>query len=246
MEFYIGTSGWQYKHWKDVFYPQGLKNTDWLSFYAQRFDTLEVNVTFYRDVKPSTYEKWYNTVPEDFLFSVKMSKFITHIKRLKVDGNSVNRFTENVHGLKEKLGVVLIQLPPAIKFDQSLIRDFFSLLDKKLCYTVEARHKSFINDKFFSILEENGVAWCIADSAGRYPYHETVTASFVYIRLHGSRRLYASDYSDNELKAWKDKILSWNRNFFVYFDNDFDGYAVKNAQKLQQLFSSITSNKHYV
>lgn len=242
MECHIGTSGWQYKHWKGVFYPQGLKNNDWLSFYAQHFETLEVNVTFYRNVNPSTYEKWYCTVPEDFLFSVKMSKFITHIKRLKVDSNSIDRFTENVHGLKEKLGVVLIQLPPGLIFDESLIRDFFALLDKKLRYTVEARDRSFINDKFFSILEENGTAWCIADSAGRYPYHETVTASFVYIRLHGSQKLYASDYRDDELKAWKDKILNWNRDAFVYFDNDFYGYAIKNAQKLQQLFSGKNGN----
>lgn len=245
MERHIGTSGWQYKHWKGVFYPQSLKNADWLSFYAQHFDTLEVNVTFYRNVKPSTYEKWYSTVPEDFLFSVKMSKFITHIKRLKVDGNSVNRFTESVHDLKEKLGVVLIQLPPGLKFDESLIRDFFAILDKELRYTVEARDRSFINDKFFSILNKNGVAWCIADSAGRYPYHETVTASFVYMRLHGSQRLYASDYSDDELKKWKDKILNWNRNTFVYFDNDFYGYAIKNARKLQQLFSDKNCNSHY-
>jgi len=245
MKCHIGTSGWQYKHWKGIFYPQGLKNADWLSFYSQRFDTLEVNVTFYRNVEPSIYEKWYSTVPEDFLFSVKMSKFITHIKKLKADSNSVNRFTENVHGLKEKLGVVLIQLPPGLKFDESLIRDFFSLLDKELCYTVEARDKSFINDEFFSILEENEVAWCIADSAGRYPYLETVTASFVYIRLHGSQKLYASDYRDDELKAWKDKILNWNRDAFVYFDNDFYGYAVKNARKLQQLFSGKNCNNHY-
>jgi len=245
MECHIGTSGWQYKHWKGIFYPQGLKNTDWLSFYAQYFETLEVNVTFYRNVNPSTYEKWYSTVPENFLFSVKMSKFITHIKRLKVDSTSVNRFTESVHGLKEKLSVVLIQLSPGLKFDEYLIRDFFALLDKKLCYTVEARDRSFVNDKFFSILEENGVAWCIADSAGRYPYHETVTASFVYMRLHGSQGLYASDYSDDELKLWKDKILNWNKNTFVYFDNDFYGYAIKNAQKLRQLFSGKNCNSHY-
>lgn len=235
MKWFIGTSGWQYKHWKGMFYPEGLKSADWLSFYTQHFNTLEVNVTFYRDVKPSTYEKWRSIAPDDFRFAVKTSRFITHIKRLKVDINSVNRFTESVRNLKEKLGVVLAQLPPGLTFDESLIRDFFALLDKKLRYAIEARNKSFVNEKFFSILEENGVAWCIADSAGRFPYHEIITAPFVYIRLHGSQRLYASEYTDDELVAWRDKILQWGKDTFIYFDNDFNGYAIRNAFTLKSL-----------
>lgn len=235
MKWFIGTSGWQYKHWKGMFYPEGLKSADWLSFYARHFTTVEVNVSFYRDVKPSTYEKWRTIVPDDFLFAVKTSKFITHIKRLKVDVNSVNHFTEGVRNLKEKLGVVLIQLPPGLTFDESLIRDFFSLLDKKLRYAIEARNTSFMNKKLFSLLEENSVAWCIADSAGRFPYREIVTAPFVYVRLHGSQRLYASDYNYDELRAWRDKILQWGRDTFIYFDNDFKGYAIKNAFTLQSL-----------
>jgi uncharacterized protein YecE (DUF72 family) len=238
MKYHIGTSGWHYKHWKNIFYPQYLKHSDWLSFYAQHFDTLEVNFTFYRDVKPSTCKKWYSTVPENFLFSVKISKYITHTKRLKVDTHSIERFIESVRCLGEKTGVVLVQLPPELAFDEPLMRYFFALLDRKLRYTVEARNKSFIDDRFFELLKENNIAWCIADSAGRFPYHEAVTAPFIYIRLHGSQRLYASDYSDEELKVWKDKILNWNRDIFVYFDNDFYGYAVRNALKLKSLLIS--------
>ncbi len=243
MECHIGTSGWQYKHWKGVFYPQGLKNNDWLSFYAQHFETLEVNVTFYRNVNPSTYEKWYCTVPEDFLFSVKMSKFITHIKRLKVDSNSVDRFTENVHGLKEKLGVVLIQLPPGLIFDESLIRDFFALLDKKLRYILWRQGTGpslMINSSRF--WKKTGQPGALQTGPAVIPATKPSLLPFVYIRLHGSQKLYASDYRDNELKAWKDKILNWNRDAFVYFDNDFYGYAIKNAQKLQQLFSGKNGN----
>jgi uncharacterized protein YecE (DUF72 family) len=237
MKAHIGTSGWQYSHWKGIFYPEGIKNADWLSFYASHFDTLEINATFYRDVKPSTYEKWHNAVPDEFLFSIKMSKFVTHIKRLKVDSRSVSRFTEGVRNMREKLGVVLIQLPPGLRFDEQLVRDFLGLLSKEHRYTVEARNKTFIDDKFFSLLEENKMAWCIADSAGRFPYYEVVTAPFVYMRLHGSQKLYASEYSDEELKVWRDKILRWNKDAFVYFDNDFYGYAVKNALILRTLLS---------
>jgi uncharacterized protein YecE (DUF72 family) len=118
MRFYVGTSGWQYNARKGVFYPEALKDAYWLSFYARHFDTIEINATFYRDVKLSTYNKWYNTVPDNSLVSVKMSKFITHFKRLRVDSNPVNRFTEHAQNLKDGLGLVLIQLPPGLKFDE--------------------------------------------------------------------------------------------------------------------------------
>ena len=219
-----------------MFYPPHLPSDRWLSFYAQFFNTVEINVTFYRQVRSSTCEKWYTMVPHNFLFSVKMSRFITHIKRLRVEEDSITKFNSSIESLQDKLGVILIQLPPQLQFDFMLMNDFFSLLNDRFRYTIEARNKTFINDGFFSLLKSSNIAWCIADSAGRFPYHEAITADFVYIRLHGNIKLYASSYGDNDLRVWHDKLIAWNKDAFVYFDNDFMGYAVNNAQFLIQLF----------
>jgi uncharacterized protein YecE (DUF72 family) len=236
--FFVGTSGWQYGHWQGVFYPEGLKSKDRLGFYARHLNTLELNVTFYRGVKPATFQKWYETVPSGFLFSVKMSRFITHIRRLDVEEESMRRFLKDIAVLKEKLGVVLIQLPPSLKYDRSLMTDFFDLLDPRLKYTIEARNKTFINDEFFSILNERDIAWCIAESAGRYPYHEAITAPFLYVRLHGRTVLYASNYTDDELRELAGKIRRWARDAYVYFDNDFESFAVLNALIFARLLVS--------
>jgi uncharacterized protein YecE (DUF72 family) len=236
MLVHIGTSGWNYGHWKGVFYPEGLASREWLRFYAEQFRTVELNVTFYRSVRPETFAKWRSTVPDGFLFSVKMSRYITHIKRLKVEQESMRRFFESVSVLAEKLGVILIQLPPSLKFDAELMTDFFGGLDPAFKYTVEARNATFVDERFFSLLRERNIAWCIADTAGRYPYHESVTAAFVYMRLHGSERLYASSYSDDELKAVREKIAAWGKEAFVYFDNDFCGFAPQNGRRLMELF----------
>lgn len=238
MKVHIGTSGWQYGHWRGVFYPDRLATGRWLSFYAQSFDTLELNVTFYREVKEATFRAWYEVTPSPFLFSVKMPRYITHMKRLIVDEPVLARFHRGVEALRDKLGVILIQLPPGFKYDRGLLAGFFDKLDTSLRYTVEARNPTFLCDEFLGLLEERRIAWCIADSAGRYPYLEALTAPFVYVRLHGASQLYASDYSEGELSAWRDKVIGWNRDAFVYFDNDFGGYAVKNGLALKALMGS--------
>lgn len=238
MKYYVGTSGWHYRHWKGLFYPDRLPIHRWLSFYGQHFSTVEINVTFYREVKSSTFEKWLSAVSVDFLFCLKMSRFITHIRRLDVDTSSVNRFVQNAVYLSGNLGVILIQLPPALRFDESAMKDFFAKLDTRLTYAVEARSTTFIDDRFFALLEQEGIAWCIADSAGRFPFYEAITAPFVYIRLHGSEQLYASRYSEKELTVWRDKIRGWDKDAFIYFDNDFKGYAVDNALSLKTLLGN--------
>ncbi len=237
LKFFVGTSGWQYVHWRGIFYPNDLSYKEWLNFYSKHFLTVELNVTFYRNVKPSTFAKWYDAVDENFLFSLKLSRQITHFQRLKVDKSILDSFIERASSLREKIGVILIQLPPSLKFDEVLIKDFFSLLDKKYKYAIEIRNKTFINDIFFHILEKENIAFCIADSAGRYPYHEALTANFIYLRLHGSQRLYASEYSEAELQAWAEKIKFWNKLTYIYFDNDYMGYAVKNALRLKELLT---------
>jgi uncharacterized protein YecE (DUF72 family) len=243
MKIHTGTSGWNYGHWRGVFYPQGLKARDWLVFYGQQFDTIELNVTFYRQVKPEIYEKWYGMVPDGFLFSAKMSRFITHLRRLKVDGQSVSRFLKALSVLAEKTGVILIQLPPSLKFDPVLTGEFFALLDPHFRYAVEARHESYVNDAFFEMLQKESIAWCISETAGRFPYREAVTADFLYMRLHGRETLYASSYREAELSELRDKLFAWGKEAFVYFDNDFSGFAARNALTLRTMVAQMANGK---
>jgi uncharacterized protein YecE (DUF72 family) len=235
MRAHVGTSGWNYNHWKSVFYPEGLKSKDWLAYYVQRFDTVELNVTFYREVKAETFRKWYEATPVDFQFSVKMSRFITHIKRLAIGQESIDRFNDNIVLLQEKLGVVLIQLPPSLKFDHDRVARFFDLLDPAFRYTVEARNQTFVCDAFYALLKERNIAWCISESAGRYPYDEAITADFLYLRLHGREKLYGSSYRDDELSVISDNLKNWKREAYVYFDNDYEGFAPQNALTLRRM-----------
>jgi uncharacterized protein YecE (DUF72 family) len=231
---FIGTSGWDYDHWRGPFYPQGLAKTRWLDYYARAFPSVEVNATFYRSMKPSTFDKWRQATPDGFLWSVKANRFITHIKRLRDVADPLKSFLESMKPLETKLGPILFQLPPSLAFDKGLIRSFCSLLPEGRRYSLEARHKSWMCDEALSCLREFGIAWCISDTAGRYPYLETVTADFTYIRLHGSRRLYASCYTEEELSAWAAKIRDFGVDAYVYFDNDFMGYAPMNALRLME------------
>jgi uncharacterized protein YecE (DUF72 family) len=234
---FIGTSGWNYDHWKGSFYPETMPKTRWLNHYAQAFSTIEVNATFYRQMKESTFQKWRQQTPEGFLWAVKASRFITHIKKLQDVKDPVERFFRSVSPLKEKLGPVLFQLPPSLHYDESLLDEFCSFLPDKQRCTIEARHESWTSKESISIMKEHGIAWCISDSAGRYPYLEAVTSDFVYIRLHGSADLYASKYSDQELKKWAAKILAFGVDTYAYFDNDYNAYAPQNALKLKELLS---------
>lgn len=234
-KYFVGTSGWQYWHWKGIFYPENLKSKDFFDYYVKFFNTTEINATFYRDVRESTFLKWYKNPPENFVFSIKLNRTITHFKRLKVDKNTLENYLKKISLLKEKLGVILIQLPPSFKFDSAVLVDFISILDRNFKYAIEIRNKSFICDNFFEILSKNNIAFCIADSAGRYPYYEAVTADFIYIRLHGHEKLYVSSYSDKELMVYAKKIRDWDKKSFVYFDNDYSGYAVLNALTLKRL-----------
>ncbi len=236
LEVRVGTSGWNYPHWRGVFYPPGLPTTRWLGFYAEYFDTVEVNATFYGTPKETTFKKWYEQTPPGFLFALKASRFITHVKRLRQVEEPLKRFYQVISPLREKIGPLLFQLPPSLKYDRQLVADFLALLDKKYLTAIEIRHQSFHNDEFLALLAEHNVALCLSDTAGRYPsLLEEVTASFVYIRLHGSRTLYRSCYTEEELRGWAEKIKSFRRPTYVYFDNDSLGWAVPNALRLKEL-----------
>ncbi|MBW2029026.1 MAG: DUF72 domain-containing protein [Deltaproteobacteria bacterium] len=235
MEWRIGTSGWNYRHWREVFYPRGVPQARWLEYYAGHFDTVEVNATFYRLPPHRTFENWYEKTPDTFLWSVKGSKYITHTRRLVEPPEPLERLYNGVECLRQKLGPILFQLPPSLSFDRSLFESFCRHLRPSFQHALEVRNATWLVEEAFRVMEQFNIAFCISDTAGRYPYHEAVTADFLYVRLHGSKKLYASCYSEEELGDWAKKIRGWGKRAFVYFDNDFEGFAVKNAARLKEL-----------
>jgi len=237
MEIRIGTSGWNYRHWRGVFYPEKLPTRKWLSYYSQYFDTVEVNATFYGTLKKETLARWLEETPEDFLFAVKASRFITHVKRLKAVEEAFERFLDSLSPLYPRLGVVLFQLPPSLTYEPQAMEDFLALLPQDFRFTIEIRNASFHHQRFLKQLERYGIALCLSDTAGRYPsLWEAITADFTYIRLHGSRKLYRSCYTEEELSAWAEKIRGFPvQKVYVYFDNDALGWAPENALRLKSL-----------
>jgi len=235
---FIGTSGWNYNHWKGIFYHADCPKSKWLDFYARYFSTVEVNATFYRLPRPETVVTWRTRTPENFLWAVKASRYITHVKRLKEPDASLARFFDVARLLEEKLGPVLFQLPPSLVFNEREATQFCrSVVSYNHRCVLEVRHPSWLEDTALTLLEKSNIALCVSDTAGRYPYCELITADFVYIRLHGSQKLYTSNYTEEELTNWARKIEKWNRDTYLYFDNDFKGYAPKNAIRLKELLS---------
>lgn len=232
-KIWIGCSGWNYPDWAGVFYPPAVPRRDWLKHYAGRFDSVELNFSFYRLPLEKTLLKW-NLQGGGLLWAVKASRYITHIKRLRDCAEAVRTFVGRL-GLLNNLGPVLLQLPPSLKFDRAVFRDFASLLPGELRCAVEPRHGSWFTKEFFGELEKRNIALCVSDTAGRYPYCEAVTADFVYVRLHGHTMLYRSSYPPRELAAWARKLKAWKREAFVYFDNTMDGNAPANAETLKKM-----------
>jgi uncharacterized protein YecE (DUF72 family) len=238
---FIGTSGYNYPHWwNGVFYPADLPQRKWLEFYADHFDTVELNVTFYRLPKKETFEGWHKRTPEGFSFAVKGSRFITHIKRLKDCREPLALLLDRASALKEKLAVLLWQLPPRFRFQRERLEEFCVLLStlprsKVLRHTFEFRDESWFCDEAFRTLEEFRFAFCMAHGSG-LPSVQRETSDFLYVRLHGGEVLYGSNYSDTELKGWAKKIRGWStkgKAIFIYFNNDAYGFAVKNATTLK-------------
>ncbi len=242
----IGTSGYNYPHWwNGTFYPAHLPQRKWLEFYAEHFDTVELNVSFYRLPAKEVYRGWYERTPENFSFTLKGSRFITHTKRLKECREPLSLFFDHASPLKEKLGAVLWQLPPRFRFQKERLEEFCVLLStlrrsKSLRHAFEFRDESWFCREALQVLEEFDFALCVAHGSG-LPYLDTVTSHFVYLRLHGGKTLYGSSYSNRELTQWAEKILGWKKRrktVFVYFNNDAYGFAVKNALALKKMLSS--------
>jgi uncharacterized protein YecE (DUF72 family) len=233
----IGTSGWNYSHWRGTFYPEGLPQKDWLGFYAERLRTVEINNTFYNLPELSTLELWKRSVPPHFLFSVKASRYITHMKKLKDPQQSTERFFERIAVLKEKLGPVLFQLPPRWKRNPERLNGFLELLPADFSYTFEFRDPSWFEQGIYSALRRRQAAFCIYHLAGEMSPKE-ITADFLYIRLHGPGNAYQGRYDTETLSGWAGAISTWSRrgkSVFCYFDNDQNGYAAENALELQSM-----------
>ena len=234
MRYYIGTSGWHYEHWKARFYPEGLPKTEWLKFYASRFTTVEINNSFYRLPSEAAFANWYGNSPANFVFAVKMSRYVTHIKRLKDTEEAIERFLDRAKGLKEKLGPILYQLPPNMNRSDEVLTHFLSTLPQGLKYVFEFRHQSWFEDRVLETLHKYNMGFCVFDMPSlECPL--AATADFAYIRFHGSTELYSSDYSDGELAQWAERIKSLAANLkevYIYFNNDVEGFALKNAVML--------------
>jgi uncharacterized protein YecE (DUF72 family) len=235
----IGTSGWSYDHWRSIFYPPELEREGWLAFYARVFPTVEINSSFYRLPFENVVLSWYQRTPESFVFAAKFSRLATHVQRLRDCQPIVQRWMERLSLLKDKLGVVLIQLPPGLHKDVPLLEAFLRLFPSGTHLAVEFRHPSWECDEVYDMLRALGVAHCTI-SYPRYPMNWTVTAPFAYVRMHGVTQAYDYCYSTEELRELARQIRNLPREVeqvFVYLNNDTNGYAPDNARQLQTIFA---------
>jgi uncharacterized protein YecE (DUF72 family) len=266
---FIGISGYNYKGWRSSFYPPRVPVREWLAYASRQFNTIELNGTFYSLKTPAVYRRWVSETPDGFVFAVKGSRFITHNLKLGHPAQALaNFYASGILELGDKTGPFLWQLPPTYPFDQARLEGFLRLLpgnssrgarlalqhDRRVPdpavksavrmvyrHAVEFRHPSYFGEECYALLRKYGVALVIADTAGKFPYAEVLTANFVYVRLHGSQALYASRYSDAELDSWTKRLVEWSRDsgrnrrdLYVYFDNDAHAHAPHDALRLAE------------
>ena len=234
---HIGTSGWHYKHWKGPFYPADLPSTKWLRHYVERFDTVEINNSFYRLPAVSALELWCQQTPANFCFAIKASRYITHNRKLKDPRNAVDKFLVVIDKLERRLGPILFQLPPSWKVNAERLDQFLCGLPAGHRYVFEFRNPTWNTSEIYGILRSHNAGYCIYELAGFQSPLE-LTADFTYIRLHGPGNKYQGDYSESSLQGWADRIEKWRnelKHIFVYFDNDQAGFAAKNALELKAM-----------
>jgi uncharacterized protein YecE (DUF72 family) len=237
----IGCSGWNYDHWRDgVFYPPRLPANEWLPFYAERFDTVEVNATFYRLPRRDTVARWVEQTPDDFTFAVKVSRYLTHIVRLRDTARHLALLLDRIEPLvrSPKLGPLLWQLPPTFARDDERLAAALAELPPGLRHAIELRHESWFADDVLELLRRHDVALVIADGpkVRRFQRHE-LTADFTFVRLHSGARGRRGNYSESELEEWAGRVGGWadSGDVFVYFNNDWEGFAPANAAALRAL-----------
>ena len=240
--WHVGTSGWSYKHWKDHFYPPKLKAADWFDYYATRFDSSEINTSFYHLPKEQTVINWATKAPLGFTFCPKLSRYITHMKKLRDVEESLGRFFGVFTPLYPFMGPVLIQLPPQLRYNAVVAAaGFFDLICTQYSeqrFVLEVRHDSWLQEEAIGMLRRYQIGFVIAHSFHFFPYAEWVTSKDVYLRFHGPKELYASGYSEGALREYATKCKQWiaaGHTIWAYFNNDIHGYAYKDAAVLQQL-----------
>lgn len=232
----IGCSGWQYKHWRGDFYPADVPTTKWFEYYAARFDTVEINNTFYRLPERETFASWAFRAPMRFLFAVKASRFLTHMKKLKDPEESIDRLFTRMRALRKHLGPVLYQLPPGWKVDRARLEHFLQALPKDVQHVVEFREPSWYADDVAATLERYGVARCLHDMKGSATGRERV-GPFVYVRFHGASGTYTGAYPADRLERWAEWLDEQRRqgiDVYAYFNNDVGGHAPRDAVTLRR------------
>jgi uncharacterized protein YecE (DUF72 family) len=239
---HIGTSGWNHKHWMGRFYPEQLPQAEMLAFYAKYFDTVEINNSFYQLPKIRTFTKWRETVPENFRFSVKASRFITHMKKLKAPRTSSQKLFTRIQRLQRTLGPILFQLPPRWRRDDERLEKYLRSLPHKHQYSFEFRDPSWLSADVYALLKKYNVAFCIHDFRGEQTPRE-ITADFTYLRMHGPHKAaYWGSYSKEILHERAREIKEWQkqlRDVYVYFNNDVEGHAITNALELKRLCAAL-------
>jgi uncharacterized protein YecE (DUF72 family) len=235
----VGVSGWTYPPWRGDFYPKGLPQREELAYAASKLTSIEINGSFYALQKPESYRKWRDQTPDGFVFAVKGSRFITHMKRLADAEEPLKKFFDSgVWELGDKLGPLLWQLPETFQYDEERLARFFDQLPRRtpdgmpVRHALEFRSTTFATAAAYRLLREHDIACVLADTAGRWPKVEEDTADFRYVRLHGDAELYTSGYDDKALDGWAAKVNRWRKDSYVYFDNDAKGYAPHDAMRL--------------
>jgi uncharacterized protein YecE (DUF72 family) len=230
----VGCSGWQYKHWRADFYPADLPQSRWFAHYARVFDTVEINNSFYRLPAPETFARWREQAPRRFVYAVKASRFLTHMKKLKDPDDPLSRFFEAATQLGSRLGPVLYQLPPGWKVDVGRFEHFLQALPPSQRHTVEFREPSWYDDRIFDLLRQYKVALCLHDMQGSATAR-LIVGPFIYVRFHGWTK-YAGRYEDERLDAWADWLverIAAGMDVFAYFNNDVGGHAPRDAVRLR-------------
>ena len=236
MKNYTGCSGFNYDDWKGKFYPEDVPRNRWLEYYAEKFDTVEINSSFYRLPSEKTLKNWYGRVPDDFRFTLKGSRYVTHQKKLNQAGEAVKKFYERAGLLQEKLACILWQLPGNQHKDIDKLEDFCSVMSGEFLNVLEFRHNSWYDEKVYEVMNQFGVAFCIISAPDGLSEEAVKTTDHVYMRFHGRHTWYNYLYNHDELKDWARKLKNLNPGrIYAYFNNDYQAYAPGNAREFQEM-----------
>lgn len=237
-KLHIGCSGWDYRHWQGLFYPLNLPQAQWLQYYMNRFNTVELNSTFYQFPKATTVHRWYSQAPDGFLYSLKVNRLITHIKRMRNTKELLEDFYVLGNILEEKMGCFLFQFPPTFQYTIENLERLLDQLNPQYRNVVEFRHDSWWNEDVYQALQGKGIAFC-SISYPDLPEDFIDTSGYIYLRVHGRMPKYGENYEESELTQWANKLINMNlKNIWIYFNNDYHAFAPSNALLMYRVFKN--------